>query len=121
MLSALNAVRDKTICQHMQTRDKIAAFQQYVPLMHAVCNPGLRARHWEVISDETGVEVSGESTASIKYLLDSEFMDFLPRLTDVSDTASREWSIEKALGKMLSDWSELAFELAEWKETGAHS
>ena len=103
----------------VQTKDKIAAFQQYIPLMHAVCNPGLRPRHWDVISDETGVEVSGESTASIKYLIDSEFMDFLPRIVEVSDTASREWSIEKALAKMLGDWAELEFELAEWKETGA--
>ena len=97
------------------------AFQQYIPLMHAVCNQGMRPRHWEVISDETGIEVSSDSTASLKYLLDSEIFDHLPRVIEISDTASREWSIEKALGKMLSDWADLAFELAPWKETGTQA
>jgi dynein heavy chain, axonemal len=89
--------------------------------MHAVCNQGMRDRHWVIIADETGIEVSGESTASIKYLLDSEITEHLPRVVEISDTASREWSIEKVLGKMLSDWADLAFELAPWKETGAHA
>ena len=40
------------------------------------------------------------------------------QITELSDTASREWSIEKALDKMIADWEELAFELGPWKETG---
>lgn len=32
--------------------------------------------------------------------------------------ASREWSIEKALDKMMTDWEGLTFELGPWKETG---
>jgi dynein heavy chain, axonemal len=101
-----------------QCKNKISAFQQYIPLMHAVCNQGMRHRHWETVADETGIEVSGESTASLKYLLDNEVMEFLPRIVEISDTASREWSIEKALGKMLTDWADLEFEVADWKETG---
>lgn len=103
----------------LQVKERVAAFQKYVSLLHAVCNRGMRDRHWEVVSDETGIEVSSDSTASLKYLLDADIMESLPRLTEISDTASREWSIEKALGKMLSDWAELQFELADWKETGA--
>jgi dynein heavy chain, axonemal len=103
----------------LQCKDKIAAFQEWIPLMHAVCNQGMRERHWEIVAEETGIEVGVESTASVKYLLDNEIMAFLPRMVEVSDTASREWSIEKALGKMLVDWAELSFELAEWKATGA--
>jgi hypothetical protein len=30
----------------------------------------------------------------------------------------REWSIEKALDKMMTDWEGLTFELGPWKETG---
>ena len=32
--------------------------------------------------------------------------------------ASREFSIEKALDKMMGDWEGLAFELGSWKSTG---
>ena len=39
-------------------------------------------------------------------------------IEEISEHASREWSIEKALDKMHADWAELSFELAEWKATG---
>lgn len=41
-------------------------------------------------------------------------------IEEISEQASREWSIEKALDKMHTDWQELNFELAEWKATGTH-
>lgn len=116
--AATNIVQGLNASVHVQCKEKIAAFQQYIPLMQAVCNQGMRDRHWNVVAEETGIEVSGESTASLKYLLDNDIMDFLPRIVEISDTASREWSIEKALGKMLTDWMELEFEVAPWKETG---
>lgn len=103
----------------LQCNEKIATFQKYIPLMQAVCNQGMRDRHWEVVAEETSIEVSGESTASLKYLLDNDIMESLPRIVEISDKASREWSIEKALGKMLTDWADLEFEVAPWKETGA--
>jgi dynein heavy chain len=30
---------------------KVVAFQAYLPLIAAVCNPGLRERHWQVLAD----------------------------------------------------------------------
>lgn len=103
----------------VQCKEKITAFQQYLPLMTAVCNPGMRDRHWDVIADETGIEVSSDSTATLKYLLDSDIMDTLPRVVEISDIASREWSIEKALGKMFEDWAPLELGLSPWKDSGA--
>lgn len=105
----------------MQCKEKIAAFQEYLPLISAVCNPGMRERHWDLLAESTGIEVSGESTASVKYLLDNDVMDYLPRVMEISDTASREWSIEKSLGKMFEDWSGLELELGAWKDSGMHA
>ena len=103
----------------VQCKEKIAAFQQYLPLVSAVCNPGMRERHWDLLADSTGIEVSGESSASIKHLLDNDVMDYLPRVVEVSDTASREWSIEKTLAKMFEDWAGLELALSDWKDSGA--
>ena len=102
----------------MQTKEKIVQFQAYVPLLAAICNPGLRDRHWELLSDTIGFEVRLDEVTPLKRLLQNDIMDFLPKVTEISDTASREWSIEKALTKMLGDWVDLSFELAPWKETG---
>ena len=50
----------------------------------------------------------------------SSFMPGLQEIAEISEHASREWSIEKALEKMHADWQGLAFELADWKATGTY-
>lgn len=57
---------------------------------------------------------------SLRRLLDNDMLDQLARITEISDSASREWSIEKALDKMEADWEGLTFELGEWKSTGTY-
>ena len=47
-------------------------------------------------------------------------MTALQAIEEISEQASREWSVEKALDKMHADWQDLTFELAEWKSTGTH-
>jgi dynein heavy chain len=51
-------------------------------------------------------------------LLDDEIEEHLDRIVELSDSASREWGIEKALDKMVTDWEGLVFELGPWKATG---
>lgn len=50
----------------------------------------------------------------------STLMPGLQEIAEISEHASREWSIEKALEKMHADWQGLAFELADWKATGTY-
>lgn len=57
---------------------------------------------------------------SLRRLLDNDVLEHLERITELSDSASREYSIEKALDKMVADWEGLAFELGTWKNTGTH-
>lgn len=57
---------------------------------------------------------------SLKRLLDNYILDHLDRIAELSDSASREFSIEKALDKMAADWEGLSFELGTWKNTGTH-
>lgn len=50
----------------------MVAFQTYLPLISAVCNPGLRERHWEALAELVGFtikqdEVSLPSSADCVY------------------------------------------------------
>ena len=34
-------------------------FRQQLPLIHALCNPGLRQRHWDEMSEVVGLALGG--------------------------------------------------------------
>ncbi|CAG9464833.1 unnamed protein product [Pedinophyceae sp. YPF-701] len=101
-------------------KQRIEEFKGYLPLLSAICNPGLRDRHWASIASVLGFEVKRDEVTSLKRLLDQDVGAHVEGIAAISDNASREWSIEKQLDKMLSDWEGLSFELGEWKDTGTY-
>lgn len=34
-------------------KGKIDKFKQHLPILHTICNPGIRDRHWEAVSEVT--------------------------------------------------------------------
>ena len=49
-------------------------------------------------------------------LVEQQYKD----LEDISESASKEFTIEKILSKMDADWSSVQAELKPWKDTGTH-
>ncbi|GFR45764.1 hypothetical protein Agub_g7181 [Astrephomene gubernaculifera] len=110
--------REAPLAVAEEAKTRVQSFQEHLPLITAICNPGLRERHWAALADIVGFEIKRDEVTSLKRLLDYDIAMHITKITDISDSASREWSIEKALDKMMSDWQGLAFELGPWKETG---
>lgn len=42
---------------------KVVAFQAYLPLISAVCNPGLRERHWEALAELVGFTIKRDEVS----------------------------------------------------------
>ncbi|GAX82307.1 hypothetical protein CEUSTIGMA_g9736.t1 [Chlamydomonas eustigma] len=101
-------------------RVKLEQFKTYIPIVASVCNPGMRARHWESLSNLLGgsVKVKPGPDLCLSKLIKAGIMDKLEALQDLSDNASREYSLEKQLDVMQSEWSNIKFELSPWKNTG---
>jgi len=104
---------------------EIKAFQVHMPLIRIFCNPGLKERHWEEISnviskntDLKGFQVRPDKEILLKKLIDLEIYKFADKLEEIADSASKEFNIEKILNKMLEDWEPVICELKIWKDTG---
>lgn len=98
--------------------DEIKIFQTRVPLVRAICNPGLKTRHWQEITAAVGFEMGGGKEVSLTKIIDLDVGDHLVRLEEISEAASKEFAIEKILSKMREDWALIQVELKDWKDTG---
>jgi dynein heavy chain len=101
------------------TKVKSEALRKVVPLIKSLTNYGLRVRHWNRMSEVTGFKFN-PAKDSMEHILAQGGADFMLELEDISDCASREYTLEAALDKMMGDWQGLGFELVAWRETGTH-
>lgn len=47
-------------------RSKVSGFQAYTPLIAAVCNPGLRERHWAAMAEIVGFEIKQDEVGAAR-------------------------------------------------------
>nr|AML30857.1 axonemal inner arm dynein heavy chain 1 [Marsilea vestita] len=98
----------------------IEHFKENLPLFRCLSNPGLRERHFDKISEIVGFEIKGEDKTSFRQLLRLQVDEHLLKLEEISEHASKEYSLEKALDQMKSEWAELVFEGSMYKDTGTY-
>ncbi|CAG0885871.1 unnamed protein product [Darwinula stevensoni] len=99
-------------------RTKIEKFKQHMPVLHTICNPGLRERHWRQISDAVGVEIQVEEDTTLAMMIESGLPKVVKKLEEISAVASKEYGLEKALYSMKSTWANVYFEFLPYRETG---
>lgn len=85
-------------------RVQVGEFKEKMPLIQTLFNPGLRDRHWEQISMIIGQPFKPEDDTSLNKIIEMDLMQHIPRLEQISEAASKEFSLEKALEKMKKDW-----------------
>ncbi|XP_015226728.1 PREDICTED: dynein heavy chain 7, axonemal [Cyprinodon variegatus] len=111
---APNALRMATT-----VKAKVEGFKELVPMVQVLCNPGLRTRHWDAMSELVGFPLHpvNEKTCVAQYL-DRGLETHLSSFNSISELASKEHSLEKALEKMYSEWRDMKFSLMAHRETG---
>eukprot|EP00736_Rhodelphis_marinus_P008343 Rmarinus@m.28773 len=96
---------------------KLRTFMRHLPLISAMRNPGMRERHWDSLSTKIGSPVQPTSETTLSKILESNLEDRLDDILAVSEVASKEYVLEKALEKMKKEWSTIKLQYIEWKET----
>uniref|UniRef100_G3NCJ3 Dynein axonemal heavy chain 7 n=1 Tax=Gasterosteus aculeatus aculeatus TaxID=481459 RepID=G3NCJ3_GASAC len=98
---------------------KVGDFKEHLPLVQILCNPGLRDRHWDTMSEVAGISLQpADKQACVAQFLCLHLEQHLDRFEGISEVASKEYSLEKAMEKMASEWGKMEFNLLAYRETG---
>lgn len=63
-----------------KVRDQLAEFREYVPVVLALCNPGMRGRHWEALSAAVGSKVAPGDDLVLNKLLQGGILKYMEAL-----------------------------------------
>jgi len=101
-----------------KTRARVENLKERLPLIHALCNPGMRQRHWEMVSDVVGRPIQPTEQTTLQDVINMRLEEFIEQFDPIAEAASKEFALEKALVKMKSEWSEIEFIVLPYRESG---
>ncbi|XP_041458176.1 dynein heavy chain 3, axonemal-like isoform X7 [Lytechinus variegatus] len=96
---------------------KLEKFKINMPLINALCNPGIKQRHWDMMSEKVGFNMTPQDDTPLVEMLQMGLEKYLEDLSEISSQASKEYAMEKALSKMKSDWEAVHFSFTGYKDT----
>jgi dynein heavy chain len=97
---------------------QIHDFKENVPIISTLCNPGMRSRHWDQMGEKLGYSITPDSGTSLRKMLRHDLLPFMEELETISGSASKEYSLEKAMQRMVEDWDEILFQTTQYRDTG---
>ncbi|CAG9772692.1 unnamed protein product [Ceutorhynchus assimilis] len=99
-------------------KTQIENFRPLIPLLQCLRNPGMRQRHWENLSEETGVDLTWGPLTTFNDMLGLGIEKYADLIKQSADGASKEYSIEQTLEKMMAEWEDNRLDIQPYKATG---
>ncbi|TRZ01398.1 hypothetical protein DNTS_018422, partial [Danionella cerebrum] len=98
--------------------EQVKEFKEYIPVVSILCNPGIRPRHWEQMSEIAGQDLTPDSGTSLRKILKQNLNPYLELFESISAGASKEFGLERAMLNMVDAWDTMAFHYHPYRDTG---
>lgn len=76
-------------------RSKIEDFRPYIPLIQGLRNPGMRNRHWEMLSERIEMKVMPKANLTFSRCLELGLQNYVDDIAHVAEVAGKEYTIEQ--------------------------
>lgn len=91
-----------------------------MPTIMTLGNPGMKARHWEQISEIVGFPIKISADLTLERIIDMGLEEYLPKFETISESATKENNLERALNKMVAEWQGIIFTVLAYRDTGTY-
>ncbi|XP_052058680.1 dynein axonemal heavy chain 3-like isoform X1 [Mytilus californianus] len=99
-------------------KSSLEHFRINMPKINAICNPGIKQRHWDMMNEKVGFNMTPTEETTLEEELALGLDKYVEQLQAISAQASKEYALEKALQKMKDDWESMLFAFVPYKDTG---
>jgi len=100
-----------------QFKVEIDELEKLYPSIEVLTNIGMKERHWKDIKEIMGVQFDNNEV-TLQEIVNKEVIKFFDKINEISERATKEYTLEKTLMKMTQEWAELRFGITIWKDTG---
>ena len=96
---------------------QIDQFKQRMPLLTKLRHPGIKTKHWEMISNVVGFQVQPSMELTMQNFLDLNLEKWNEQIVEITSAAVQEYSLESSLDQMDSDLQTLRFVTIQFRDT----
>uniref|UniRef100_A0A0L8HIS0 Uncharacterized protein n=1 Tax=Octopus bimaculoides TaxID=37653 RepID=A0A0L8HIS0_OCTBM len=97
--------------------EELKQFKKNIPLITIMCNPGMRPRHWERMSELVSFNLTPDTGTTLRKVLKYELEEDLEDFETISVGASKEFTLEKNMVKMKEEWEDICLSTTLYRDT----
>ena len=102
-----------------QLKKELDLFKPLLPLILALRNPGMRERHWQLLSKHLPFPFEPAEHMTLTSILEEyQLQQYMEVIVKVGDSSAKEYQIEQSLDKMDNAWKGMEFDIQPYKKTG---
>jgi len=99
----------------LDVKEQIEHFRGHMPIINTLGNPGMKARHWEQVSEIIGFPIKVSPELTLEKIIEYQLDEYVPKFEAISESATKENNLEKAMAKMVSEWEGVEFNISPYR------